>query len=284
MMTHERTEVIHVKYVFMFTEGKNVPELVRTFGEIRLIPLDEDEPILLLVNKENVEEVNPQAHYLVLISAEGLTKLKRREQSKVVVETATKVEEKKEVGQPKKSLIDIIYEKVKWMLSENADKLPFVVIDIVKEKDEEFNLWTLKFRLEKKGVIAASLYGAAKLIVENLLKIMNEEKYPEPLMVVISMEGKVLYVIADVVLDEVIKAILASKGLIIKDYMIVFDVANDMITVTILAEKSPDAKVGIFSGYKIAEEVGKVVKERLKTKKRVKVHLKVGLFDYAKIL
>ena len=269
-----------MRYVFGIVKGSELPDLVRLFKEVRVIPLEEEEPVMIIVNEDNIESVEKDMLYLIIVDIKTLTKIRR-----VTVKTETKAVEAPKPSKPKeKPLIDVVYEKVKWSLSEFSEKLPFTVTDIVKEKDEDTGLWTFKFRLEKRDAIAASVHGAAKFILNHIMKIMAQEKFPEPLLLVISMEGKVLYIIADVVLDEIIKAILASKGLVLKDYMIIVDVANRMVEVTVLAEKSPDAKVGLFSGYKVAEEIAKVVKERLKISMKVKVRLKVGLFDYVKII
>ena len=267
-----------MKHVFSVVRGSELPTLVKMFKEIRVIPLEEDEPVMTILNESNLEDLEEDALYLVIMSARNVPAPHQRP-------AEGKREEKREAVKPKeRPLIDHIYEKVKWALTEFSERLPFVVTDIVKERDEDTGLWTLKFRLEKKGIVTTSVQGAAKLIVNHVMKIMSQEKFPEPILVVISMEGKVLYLIADIVLDEIVKAILASKGLVLKDYVILVDVANNMVEVTILAEKSPEAKVGIFSGYKVAEEIAKVVKERLKTNMKVKVRLKVGLFDYVKII
>jgi len=256
-----------VKYVFGVAKGSELPELVKTFQEVRIIPLEEDEPVLIILNETNLEEVDANSTYLVILRSSA-------------VRGAPEIAPKEE----RKPLIDEIYNKIKWSLTEFSERLPFIVTDIVKEKDKDTGLWVLKFRLERKGTVGTSIQGAAKLIVNHLMKIMSQEKFPEPIMVVVSMEGKVIYLIADIVFDEILKAILASRGLVLKDYVIVVDVANNIVEVTILAEKSPEAKVGIFSGYKVAEEIAKVVKERLGSNLRVKVKLKVGLFDYVKII
>jgi len=269
-----------LRYVFGVVKGSELPDLVKLFEEVRVIPLNEEEPVMIIVNEDNIESVEKDMLYLVIVDMKALTKLRQ-----APVRMTTKTAEAPKPTKPKeKPLIDVIYDKIKWSLSEFSEKLPFIVTDIVKEKDEDTGLWTLKFRLEKRDTIATSIHGAAKFILNHVMKIMAQERFPEALLLVISMEGKVLYLIADVVLDEIIKAILASKGLVLKDYMIIVDVANRMIEVTVLAEKSPDAKVGLFSGYKVAEEIAKVVKERLKTDMKVKVRLKVGLFDYVKII
>ena len=269
-----------MKHVFGVVKGSELVNLVKVIDEVRVVPLDEDEPVMIIVNKDNLDEVSENALYLVLMKVHKLSELISPKPIEVAQESPKLEEKKKE----KKDLIDEIYEKMKWNISEIAQKLPFEIIDFIKERDEDLGIWVFKFRLEKKKSISVSPQGAAKMLLHHVLSVLKEEKFVEPLLLAISMEGKVIYLIADVVMDEMIRAVIASVGLVLKDYVAMVDVANNLAEVMVLAEKSPEAKVGLFSGYKVAEEIAKIVKERLKRKVRVRVKLKVGLFDYVKIL
>ncbi len=254
--------------------------LVELYDEVRVIPLEDDEPVVILVNRSTLKEVDSNKIYLALIPYEQLVQSALSKPREEAEEEETKEEEKKE----KKGLIEELYEKIKWNFSEEVEKLPFNILSIDLEFEKDIGLWSIKFRIEKKGSIALSPGAVTKFIRDRVFQLMKEEKYPEPLLLVVSIEGKVIYTVVDVVLDDLINAILSSRGIVLKDYIIVVDLINNILDVNIIAEKSPEAKVGIFSGYKIAEEVGKVVKERLKWKQRVRVKLKVGLFDYVKVI
>jgi len=267
-----------LKHVFGVVRGSELLGLVELAEEVRIIPLEEDEPVMIIVNKENIENVDENALYLVLIKADKLSQILSLKLPKA--EEVQREEEKS----TKRDLIEEIYEKIKWNLAEISNNAPFDIIDFVKEKDEDTGLWVFKFRLEKKKTISISIHGAAKMLWQYVMKVLKEERYPQPVILAVSMEGKVIFMIADVVLDEMIRAVATSVGLVLKDYIVLLDMANEMVDVIVLAEKSPDAKVGLFSGYKVSEEIAKVVKERMMRKLKVRVKLKVGLFDYVKIL
>lgn len=259
-----------MKHVFGVVRGSELLGLVELAEEVRIIPLEEDEPVMIIVNKENIENVDENALYLVLIKADKLSQILSLKLPKA--EEVQREEEKS----TKRDLIEEIYEKIKWNLAEISNNAPFDIIDFVKEKDEDTGLWVFKFRLEKKKTISISIHGAAKMLWQYVMKVLKEERYPQPVILAVSMEGKVIFMIADVVLDEMIRAVATSVGLVLKDYIVLLDMANEMVDVIVLAEKSPDAKVGLFSGYKVSEEIAKVVKERMMRKLKVRVKLKVG--------
>ena len=267
------------KYAFIPLKGNELTALVELYDEVRVIPLEEEEPVIIIVNRSTLKDIDSSKVYLALVPYSELLQAA----VKTVEERKEETEEEKE-EEKGKSLIEEIYEKIKWNFSEEMDKLPFTIISIELEYEKDIGLWAIKFRLEKKGSISISVGAITKFIRDRVLQILKDEKFPDPILLVVSAEGKVIYTVVDVVLDDLINALLTSKGIILKDYIIVFDLINNIIDVNIMGEKSPEAKVGIFSGYKIAEEVGKVVKERLKWKQRIRVKLKVGLFDYVKVL
>ncbi len=283
MKKHERAEGGNMsKYAFIPLKGSELVSLVEIYDEVRVIPLEDDEPVVVLVNRSTLKNVDSNKVYLALIPYTQIMKSAlAKAESEQKSETSSKEEEKKE---EEKSLIEELFEKVKWVFSEESEKLPFNILSIDLEYEKDIGLWSIKFRIEKKGSITLSLGAVTKFIRDKIIQFMRENKYPDPILLVVSMEGKVIYTVVDVVLDDLINAILSSRGIILKNYVIVVDIVNDILDVNIIAEKSLEAKVGIFSGYKIAEEIGKVVKERLKWKHRIRVKLKVGLFDYVKVI
>ncbi len=270
------------KYAFIPLKGSELVSLVELYDEVRVIPLEDDEPVIIIVNRSTLKDVDSNKVYLALVPYEQLVQSALTKPKEEIEEEAEAKEE--EEKKEKKGLIEELYEKIKWNFSEEVEKLPFNILSIDLEFEKDIGLWSIKFRIEKKGSIALSPGAVTKFIRDKVIQLMKEEKYPEPLLLVVSMEGKVIYTVVDVVLDDLLNAILSSRGIILKDYIIVVDLVNNILDVNIIAEKSPEAKVGIFSGYKIAEEVGKVVKERLRWKQRVRVKLKVGLFDYVKVI
>ncbi len=287
-----------VKTGFIILNGYELKEFVKKWGTVKVVSLSTDDPVLVVVDPQTADSV-PEDHlfmvFLPLHILEELGRKKiviRREETvappeKVSAEEKV-VKEKKEEKKEEKRTIDKwikeIANELKWTLVDLSEKLPFTVTDVDVEFDKDLNLWTIKVRLARTERISTSVLGASKLVLEYLQGLLNKEKFPEPVVVVVSLEGQTLFVLADVALDELIKTILTSKGLILKDYIMTIDVAEERIEAILVAEKSPQSKVGLFSGYKVAEEIGKVIKERLKWKGVVRVRLKVGMFDYIKVL
>lgn len=279
------------KTVFVVLKGYDVKEMIKKWGPLKVVSLETDDPVLVIVDPQSAESVPDDQLFMVFLPMrlidEALAESKKVKIKQVEEEEKMAKEEKEEKNKEERNIeewIKDIADKLKWTLVDLSDKLPFIVTDVEYGFDEDLNMWTIKVRLSRAEKISTSVLGATKVILDYLTKILEEEKFPEPIVVVVSMEGHTLYTIADLVLDDIIRSVLVSKGLIIKDYIGTIDVGENRINIIIVAEKSPDSKVGLFSGYKVAEEIGKVVKERLKWNGVVRVKMKVGMFDYIKVV
>ncbi|UXD22799.1 hypothetical protein IPA_08340 [Ignicoccus pacificus DSM 13166] len=287
--------IVLAKTGFIILRGDELKEFVKKWGTAKVVSLSTDDPVLVVVDKQTVESVPEDHTFVVFLPLPMLEELgKRKVKPRVIEEEVTpkeaeeekkeeeKAEKKEEMTEEK--WVKKITEQLKWTLVELSDKLPFTVTDVDSEFDEDMNMWVIKVRLTRTEKISTSVMGAAKLVLEYLNSILQNERFPNPLAVVVSLEGHTLYVVADIILDDLIKTLLVSKGLIVKDYIITIDLAENRINALVVAEKSPNSKVGLFSGYKVAEEIGKVIKERLKWKGVVRVKMKVGMFDYIKVV
>ena len=278
---------------FIVLRGSEIREMVKKWGPLKVVSLETDDPVLVIVDPQTAESVPEDQIFMVFLPLKILTEI-IKESKKIKLEEKIEEappeeveEEKKEEEKGEKTIdkwVKEIAERLKWTLVDLSEKLPFTVTDVEHGFDEDINMWTIKVRLARSEKISTSVIGATKVVLDYLTRILEEEKFPEPLIVVVSLEGQTVYTVADLTLESVIKSILISKGLIIRDYISTIDIGENRINVIIVAEKSPDSKVGLFSGYKVAEEIGKVVKERLKWNGVVRVKMKVGMFDYIKVV
>ena len=272
---------------FIILRGHELKDYVKLYKVAKVVPLETDDPIIVIVDEQMLESVPDDQLFLVFVPIPIMFKMAKSTPTQATQEEIET--EKEEEGVPEEKEENVVESKlkqlveyVKWELGNENKRLPFRILDVGYEFDPDLNLWTLKVRMGKVERLSVSVVGVSKILHMQLLEKMQEIGFIEPLVVVVSLEGQTLYVVVDTVIDNLVKTILSSSGLVLKDSIITINVAENMVNALMVAERSPDSKVGLFSGYKIAEEIGKVIKDRLKWKGVVRVKMKIGMFDYVK--
>ncbi len=270
---------------FIVLNGSELKDFVRLYKVAKVVSLETDDPVMVIVDEHAIESIPDDQLFLVFVSLPLMFSIKKKapQAEPIEKEEETEAPEESEEDQLERKLKQIA-DFVKWELGDEKKRLPFRILDVSYEIDPDLKLWTLKVRISRVEKISVSVAGIAKILYSRILEKMQEIGFIEPLIVVVSLEGQTLYVITDTTLDSLIKTILTSSGLVLKDSIMTINIAENMINALIVSERSPDSKVGLFSGYKIAEEIGKVIKDRLKWKGVVRVKLKIGMFDYVKTL
>ncbi|ALU12541.1 hypothetical protein EYM_05005 [Ignicoccus islandicus DSM 13165] len=278
---------------FIILRGHELKDFVRLYKVAKVVSLETDDPIVVVVDEHTLDSIPDDQLFLVFIPLPLMFKIAKSAPQPTIEEVREEVKEEgaSSEGQLAEEIIEEsiterklkqLVEFVKWELGDESKKLPFRILDVTYERDPDLNLWTLKVRMGKVEKLSVSVVGVSKILYMNLIEKMQEIGFIEPLVAVVSLEGQTLYVVVDTVIDNLIKTVLTSSGLVMKDNLITINVAENMINALIVAERSPDSKVGLFSGYKIAEEIAKIIKDRLNWKGAVKVRLRIGMFDYVK--
>ena len=253
-------------------------------NEIRKIPqglmyyiIELSEPPRIIT----IDDVKGDEEYLILIPLSSIAELLERHEEKApeLQQVAKEGEEK-----VKRRTVEKLVQKIIWSVTSNT-KLPFEIVD-TKINMENDNIIRVNMILvaTEKGKLGFNVIGAARFLFSKILEEMKRSRFVLPILLTVSSEGKSASVLADIVIDEMIRSILLSHGLNLKDYIIIYDPQNDMLVAHVFAEKTEGVNVGMFSGYPIAEEIAKVIKSRLKWEGPVKVRLKIGIFDYVKTL
>ncbi len=259
-----------MKYLLNIVKGNEVRKLPQ--GLIYyIIALTEPPKIVTM------DEVRGDEEYLILIPLSSLAEILERPEKQI------EAQQPKEEKKLKKRTIEKLIQKVLWSIT-STPNLPFEIVDTKISLEDDIIKVNMVLMATEKGKVGFNVIGAARFLSSKILEEMKRVRLVLPLLLTVNSEGKSASVLIDIVIDEMIRSILLSHGLNLKDYIIVYDPQNDMLIAHIFAEKTEGVNIGMFSGYPIAEEIAKIIKSRLNWKGPIKVRLKIGIFDYVKTL
>ncbi len=276
MIKHERAEVDIMKYLMNIVRGNEIRKIPQGLT-FYIIALTEPPKIV------TIDEIRGDEEYLILIPVSAIEELLEKSEEKGVEKAEEVKEEKEEKLQLKRRTIERLIQKIFWSITSTTN-LPFEIVDTKINLEDDIIKINLILVATEKGKIGFNVIGAARFLSSKMLEEMKKVRLVLPILLTVNSEGKSASVLVDIVIDEMIRSILLSHGLNLKDYVIVYDPQNDMLIAHIFAEKTEGVSMGMFSGYPIAEEIAKIIKSRLKWQGPVKVRLKIGIFDYVKTL